>query len=159
MRIRRQRLPDRHRVFAGGVGRRVLAAGDVHEDRRSLSVGPRQFARVHLERLLGGAGPVTEGRKGARDEGESEPESSAAGSYWVYVVECADGTLYTGYTTDVERRVQEHNSGQGAKYTRSRRPVSCVHAEELPDKSAALRREAAVKRMTRAAKLRLIGRR
>lgn len=76
--------------------------------------------------------------------------------YWVYILRCADGTLYTGTTDDVERRAAVHNSGKGAKYTRGRTPVTVVYREACPDKSAALRREWAVKRMSRAEKLRLI---
>lgn len=77
-------------------------------------------------------------------------------AYWVYIAQCADGTLYTGMTTDTERRQEEHNSGKGAKYTRSRRPVTIVYREECPDKSAALKREHAIKKLTRASKLNLI---
>lgn len=76
--------------------------------------------------------------------------------YYVYMLRCGDGTLYTGYTDDVARRVAVHNSGRGAKYTRSRLPVTLVHVEEWPDRSAALRREAAIKRLCRADKLALI---
>lgn len=77
-------------------------------------------------------------------------------SYYVYILRCADDTLYTGYTDDPERRVKVHNSGKGAKYTRSRLPVELVYREECGDKSAALRREAAIKGLTRADKLKLI---
>ena len=77
-------------------------------------------------------------------------------SYWVYILRCADGTLYTGSTDDVERRAAAHNSGKGAKYTRGRGPVEVVYREECADKSAALRRECAVKRLTRAEKLALL---
>lgn len=77
--------------------------------------------------------------------------------WFVYLLRCGDGTLYTGYTDDVERRLSVHQSGKGAKYTRSRLPVELVYREELPDKSAALRREAAIKKLTRSEKLRLIG--
>ena len=76
--------------------------------------------------------------------------------WWLYMLRCADGTLYTGITTDVERRLAEHNSGRGAKYTRSRRPVEVVYREPCPDKSAALRREIAVKRLSRAHKCKLM---
>ena len=79
-------------------------------------------------------------------------------AYFVYILRCSDGTLYTGYTDDVLRRFQVHQSGRGAKYTRSRLPVELVYSEELPDKSAALRREAAIKKMTRAQKLALFER-
>ena len=79
-------------------------------------------------------------------------------SFYVYILRCKDGTLYTGYTDDPARRVAVHNSGKGAKYTRSRRPVELVYTEECADKSAALRREAAIKRLKRAEKLALIQR-
>lgn len=75
---------------------------------------------------------------------------------FVYMVRCADDTLYTGWTNSLSRRVAAHNSGHGAKYTRSRRPVSLVWAEEQSSVPAALRREAAVKRLSRAEKLALI---
>ena len=78
-------------------------------------------------------------------------------SYYVYMLRCADGTLYTGYTDDPQRRTQVHNAGKGAKYTRSRLPVELVYQEECGDKSAALRREHAIKQLTRAEKLKLIG--
>jgi putative endonuclease len=74
------------------------------------------------------------------------------GIHYVYLVQCADGTYYTGYTTDVTRRVAEHNAGRGARYTRSRRPVQLVHAEEWPSRSAALQREAALRRLPRQVK-------
>ena len=77
-------------------------------------------------------------------------------SWYVYIVRCRDGTLYTGSTCDVDRRVAVHNSGKGAKYTRSRLPVSPVYREVCPDKSAALRREIAIKRLTRLQKEALI---
>jgi putative endonuclease len=74
----------------------------------------------------------------------------------VYVIECADGTLYTGYTTDVERRVAEHDAGEGAKYTRGRTPVTLVHTESFDSRSAAMSREHAIKSLTRAEKEALI---
>lgn len=61
--------------------------------------------------------------------------------YYVYILECADGTFYTGYTTDPQKRLKIHNAGKGAKYTRSRCPCSLVYTEEFDDKSAALSRE------------------
>ncbi|MBU5626559.1 GIY-YIG nuclease family protein [Oscillibacter sp. MSJ-2] len=73
-------------------------------------------------------------------------------NYWVYMLRCADGSLYTGYTNDVDRRAAVHNSGRGAKYTRSRRPVTVVYRERCADRSSALRREAAVKQLTHAQK-------
>ena len=77
-------------------------------------------------------------------------------AWFVYMLCCADGSLYTGYTDDVQRRLSTHQSGKGAKYTRSRLPVELAYWEELPDKSAALRREAAIKRLSRERKLKLI---
>lgn len=76
--------------------------------------------------------------------------------YYVYMVRCADGTLYTGCTTDPERRIRVHNQGRGAKYTRSRLPVTLVYSEPAENRSAALRRERAIKALTRAEKLALI---
>ena len=77
--------------------------------------------------------------------------------YYVYILRCGDGSLYTGITTDVARRAAVHNSGKGAKYTRSHLPVTVVYQQPQPDKSAALRRELEIKAMTRAEKLNLIG--
>ena len=74
----------------------------------------------------------------------------------VYVLECADGSLYTGYTTDLERRVAEHDAGEGAKYTRGRTPVELVHAESFDSRSAAMRREHEIKGLSRAGKERLV---
>lgn len=75
----------------------------------------------------------------------------------VYVLRCRTGQLYTGCTTDLERRVREHNSGTGSRFTRSRLPVTVVYKEELANRSEALRREHAIKAMRRSAKLRLVG--
>jgi len=80
-----------------------------------------------------------------------------AADHYVYVLRCADDTLYTGYTTDVERRVSEHNAGEGAKYTRGRTPVECVHVERFESKSAAMSREYEIKQLSRAKKERLVG--
>lgn len=77
-------------------------------------------------------------------------------SCFCYIVECADGTLYTGWTVDVERRVAQHNKGLGAKYTKTRRPVKLVYVEEQPDKITALKRERAIKALPRKKKLELI---
>lgn len=76
--------------------------------------------------------------------------------HYVYILKCADGTYYTGYTTDPERRTQVHNSGKGAKYTRARRPVELIYTEEYDDKIEAQRREYAIKQLTRAEKEKLM---
>lgn len=75
---------------------------------------------------------------------------------YVYIVECADGTLYTGWTVNVEQRVKVHNAGRGARYTRMHGPVKLVYVEELPDRVAALKRELEIKRWPREKKLKLI---
>lgn len=75
---------------------------------------------------------------------------------FTYILECADGTLYTGYTTDIKRREAVHNSGKGAKYTRSRLPVRVVYYEEFEDKRDAQRREWEIKHLSREQKLALI---
>lgn len=77
-------------------------------------------------------------------------------SWWVYMLRCADGTLYTGMAADVDRRAKVHSAGKGARYTRSRLPVEVVYREELESRSAALRREAEIKALSRGEKLKLI---
>ena len=68
---------------------------------------------------------------------------------YTYIVKCADGTFYTGWTTDVDRRVKCHNDGKGAKYTRPRLPVELVYYEVFESKEEAMRREAAIKKLSR----------
>lgn len=76
-------------------------------------------------------------------------------SCYCYIVECADGTYYTGWAIDPERRVAVHNKGLGAKYTKMRLPVKLVYIEEMPDQKSAMRREIAIKKMTRERKKKL----
>lgn len=75
---------------------------------------------------------------------------------FVYILRCADDTYYTGWTTDVDRRVQTHNAGKGARYTRSRRPVTLVHTEEFETREEAMSREWHIKQLTRTQKEELI---
>lgn len=75
---------------------------------------------------------------------------------YTYILRCADGTLYTGWTNDLEKRLAAHNAGTAAKYTRPRRPVTLVYQEAFPTKEEAMRREWQIKRLTRAEKLALI---
>lgn len=75
---------------------------------------------------------------------------------YLYIVECKDGTFYTGWTNNLEKRLKDHNDGKGAKYTKSRIPVSLVYYEEFQTKEEAMRREYAIKRMTRKEKCCLI---
>jgi putative endonuclease len=77
-------------------------------------------------------------------------------AHYVYILECADGTLYTGYTTALGRRLAAHEAGRGARYTRGRGPVTLRYVEIWPSRGAALRREREIKRMGREAKLRLV---
>ena len=77
--------------------------------------------------------------------------------WFIYIVRCADNTLYTGITTDVKRRVDEHNGGTGAKYTQGRRPVILVYTESTDSRSHALKREAIVKRLSKKEKEHLLG--
>jgi putative endonuclease len=74
---------------------------------------------------------------------------------FVYLLRCADGTIYTGWTFDVAQRVRAHQHGRGARYTRARRPVELIYHERLPSRRAAMRKEAAIKRMSRKRKLRI----
>ena len=75
----------------------------------------------------------------------------------VYILECSDKTLYTGITNNLEKRIEQHNNGQeAAKYTRARRPVKCVYTEVQPNRSAATKREMAIKQLKRAEKIKLI---
>jgi putative endonuclease len=73
--------------------------------------------------------------------------------YFVYIVECSDGTLYTGYTNDVQKRVATHNKGKGAKYTRARMPVKLVYSKEYESKSSAMKREYQLKHLRRRDKI------
>ena len=76
--------------------------------------------------------------------------------WFVYILRCADGSLYTGITKEVNRRCQQHNNGTASRYTRSRRPTKLVWQEAHPSRSSALKREAAIKAMTRREKMALI---
>ena len=80
----------------------------------------------------------------------------AAEKCYTYMVRCSDGTLYTGWTNNLEKRMEAHNSGRGAKYTKSRRPVEMVYFEDFTEKSDAMSREARLKQLGRAEKLKLI---
>jgi putative endonuclease len=75
---------------------------------------------------------------------------------WTYIVQCADGSLYTGWTTDLNKRIRVHNAGTGAKYTKARRPVKLVWSQEHTDKQSAMKQEYAIKQLSRQEKLDLI---
>jgi putative endonuclease len=96
-------------------------------------------------------------RDGRREISRPGHGVSGALGWTVYVLKCKTGELYTGCTTDLERRVREHNSGTGSRFTRSRLPVAVVYKEEVGSRSEALRRELAIKAMRRREKLRLVG--
>jgi len=76
--------------------------------------------------------------------------------YYVYILECLDKSLYTGITTDIKRRFAEHKAKEGGAYTRSRKVVKIVYTEKQPDRSSASKREAEIKKLTKAKKLKLI---
>lgn len=76
--------------------------------------------------------------------------------YYVYVLQCQDGSLYTGWTNDLDKRLLQHNAGKGAKYTRGRLPVRLVYSEEFPTKVDAMRREREIKKLSREEKLGLV---
>ncbi len=88
--------------------------------------------------------------------GDPERRGEVPSVAYVYLLRCADDSLYCGWTTDVERRLAAHAAGTGSRYTRSRRPVELAASFEVADRSAALREEARIKRLPRAAKLELI---
>jgi predicted GIY-YIG superfamily endonuclease len=91
---------------------------------------------------------------------DRKPKARSSGEKWfVYMVRCVDGSLYTGITKDVKRRCQQHNAGTASRYTRSRRPVKLIYREVHPDQSSALKREAAIKAMNRREKLTMIQKR
>lgn len=77
--------------------------------------------------------------------------------YYVYLLECADDTIYTGITTDVRRRLAEHQSGKAAHYTRAHKAVKILYTEEHPDRSSAQKREAEIKKLPRVKKIELVG--
>lgn len=79
-----------------------------------------------------------------------------ANKHFVYIIECSDRSLYTGYTNDVQLRFQKHQEGKGAKYTRGRGPLKLVYTEEFAEKTEAMQREYAIKRLSRKEKLALI---
>lgn len=76
--------------------------------------------------------------------------------FYTYILKCSDGTLYTGYTNNINKRIKTHNQGKGAKYTRGRLPVKLVHTEKFKTKSKALKREHSIKKLTKEKKIELI---
>jgi putative endonuclease len=78
-------------------------------------------------------------------------------AFYCYILECSDGSYYTGWTTDPQRRLRQHNQGRGAHYTRSRRPVRLVYVEECPDRIGAMKRERVIKALSRHKKTEMIG--
>ena len=112
-----------------------------------------KFQMSHLKLEIGGRKLEGEGQKAAKRNPKSKIGNRQSQECYCYMVECADGTLYTGWTTNLRRRVAAHNAGRGSRYTRMHRPVKLVYFEHLPNRSEAMRREAQIKRMKRSAKL------
>jgi len=106
---------------------------------------------VYIELGRRQQGLATAAQKGLR-----YPEKMTKNTNYTYLVRCRDGSLYCGWTNHLAERIQAHNEGKGARYTKSRRPVELVYYEELPTKQEAMRREYAIKRLTRTQKLNLI---
>jgi predicted GIY-YIG superfamily endonuclease len=90
------------------------------------------------------------------EDSKSQMKKLTGDPWFVYILRCADGSLYTGITKDVKRRCQQHNNGTASRYTRSHRPAKQVWQEAHPSRSSALKREAAIKAMTRREKMALI---
>ncbi len=88
--------------------------------------------------------------------GTATVEPPSGEGHYVYVLRCGDGSLYTGYTTDVSRRIGQHKRGEGAKYTRGRTPITLVHVESFDAKPAAMRREYEIKGLSKQEKERLV---
>jgi putative endonuclease len=85
-----------------------------------------------------------------------KPDPDPSPSYYCYIVQCSDGSYYTGWSTNPQQRELRHNRGQGARYTRAHRPVTLVYVEPQPDLSTAMKREASIKTMSREMKMHLI---
>src|SRR5262245_856275 len=130
-------------------------AGLVRRQDGREAVGPG--ASRSRARLRGRHGRAAAGRRAdvSLSRGVYAP---LVGAWYVYILRCRDRTLYTGITNDLERRLTAHRSGAGAKYTRSRRPVTLAYEERQPDRGSALKREAALRRLGRAGKLALVSR-
>jgi len=152
--------------MAGRITRRRLAEFHAHH----VHAVPARNAKVRraLVRLAAGGGRGSIREIGARylrlfmqaqtETAKHPPRRRSATEWSVYILRCGDGSFYTGVATDVRARVAKHNRGKGAKYTRGRRPVQLVYREPAGSRGAALKREYAVKQLTRAAKHRLIAR-
>lgn len=89
-------------------------------------------------------------------EDKASLTGQSTGQNYTYILRCADGSLYTGWTNDLEKRLQTHNAGKGGKYTRTHRPVELVYSECFPTRQEAMRREVLIKQMSRREKLQLI---
>lgn len=106
---------------------------------------------------IDGGASIVDTDGGASVAGTDGGASIADTDAWVYMLRCRDGSLYTGWTTDLERRLARHQSGVASKYTASRRPVELAVALPMPDRTAARREEARIKRLDRAGRLALLG--
>jgi putative endonuclease len=102
------------------------------------------------------AGRPRAAKKAAKKKAKKAVRAARPEPWWTYLVRCGDGSLYAGATNDLERRVRRHAEGKGARYTRSRPPIVLAWSEKQRDRSAALKREAALKRLRRSAKEALI---
>lgn len=124
-------------------------AGKLPEKRAENSTGKENSKHTNISE--GHQGHITKGKAGEKEA----PENPEASENVTYLLQCADGTLYCGWTNHLDKRVKAHNQGKGAKYTRSRRPVTLVYYEIFATKREAMSREAAIKKLSRQEKLAL----
>ena len=124
---------------SGSMARQLLGLGR----RKPKSINQLQCGNLHAmaEDLTSGILPSPH-----------KPYNRLVSGYYCYILECADGTFYTGWTTDHDRRLDQHNRGQGSRYTRARRPVQLVYLEDQPDRSSAQKRERCLKALPRSQK-------
>ena len=146
-------------IVRAGIAREgIIVKGSMGKEDMALSrelknEGPK------VDSFIGDSPKSDSLKSGSLKDGSTKDESlkeDAVKSYYAYMLRCADGTLYSGYTNNLARRLANHNKGRGAKYTRSRLPVQLAYYEELMSKSAAMRREAELKKLTHAQKEALI---
>ena len=141
------------RMVKKGIAKPAMGKEDMALSRELKNEGPK------VDSFIGDSPKSDSLKSGSLKDGSTKDESlkeDAVKSYYAYMLRCADGTLYSGYTNNLARRLANHNKGRGAKYTRSRLPVQLAYYEELMSKSAAMRREAELKKLTHAQKEALI---